>query len=67
LRVKSATVTANFSLLLYGLTCGGMLLLLAPVFILPPVRGATLPGHAVTDEPHRAACLVARGIETQVP
>src|SRR5262249_7232343 len=39
LRVKSAALTANFSLLLYGFTCGGMLLVLAPVFIVPPVRG----------------------------
>jgi hypothetical protein len=26
-----------------------------------------VPGHAVADEAHRAACLVARGIETEVP
>src|SRR5262249_31621552 len=31
------------------------------------LRAATLPGHAVTDEAHRAARLVARGIETHVP
>ena len=30
-------------------------------------RAATLPGHAVADEAHRAARLVARGIETHVP
>ena len=31
------------------------------------LRAATLPGHAVTDEAHRATCLVAGRIETQVP
>jgi hypothetical protein len=31
------------------------------------LRAATLPSHAVTDESHRATCLVARGIEAQVP
>src|SRR5262249_4401629 len=30
------------------------------------LRAATLPGHAVTNEAHRAARLVARGIETHV-
>ncbi len=28
------------------------------------LRAATLPCHMITDEAHRAACLVARGIET---
>ena len=31
------------------------------------LRGPALPGHAVADEAHRAARLVARGIETEVP
>ena len=30
-------------------------------------RAATLPDHAITDEAHRAARLIARGIETHVP
>ena len=30
-------------------------------------RAAPLPRHAVTDEAHRAPCLVARGIETHLP
>jgi hypothetical protein len=31
------------------------------------LRAAALPGHAVADEAYRAACLVAGGIETEVP